>query len=275
MVVIESAGITDLGKKRKINEDSLLLDDPQRFYVVSDGMGGHQAGEVASALVVATMHDYIKRFATGEPVEELEDADPALSKQANRLLASINLANKAVFQLAQSKQSLQGMGATVSAAFFTDDTLIVANVGDSPVYLIHEGNIELLSVIHNVVTEQAALNPDAARHIAPQFKHMLTRAMGMEETVRPDLCEIQCFRGDTLVMSSDGLTDNVAPNEILEILQKERPEKACRTLVDLSNDRGGHDNITVIALRVRALGNERRSFFSNIIHRLVFWKKDR
>lgn len=275
MVVIESAGISDLGKKRKINEDSLFLDDPQRFYVVSDGMGGHQAGEVASALVVETMRDYMKRFASGEPVEELDDADPTLSKDANRLLASINLANKAVFQLAQSKASLQGMGATVSAAYFTDETLIVANVGDSPVYLIHEGRIELLSVIHNVVTEQATINPDAARRIAPQFKHMLTRAMGMEETVRPDICEIQFFKGDTLVMSSDGLTDNVAPNEILEILQAERPEKACRTLVDLSNQRGGHDNITVIALRVKAVKNDQSSIFSKLFHRLVFWKKDR
>jgi protein phosphatase len=166
------------------------------------------------------------------------------------------------------------MGATVCAAYFTKDTLIVANVGDSPVYLIHKGQIELLSVIHNVISEQQAIYPDAAYHIAPQFRHMLTRAMGLEETVRPDICEIQFFKGDALVLSSDGLTDKVAPNEILDVIVREKVEKACRTLVNLANSRGGEDNITVIAIKVTAVNDMGSSFLAKLIHRLVFWKKD-
>ena len=255
MVDIESAGITDVGMKREGNEDSLFLDKTRHLYIVADGMGGHQAGEVASALVVETIRDYMKRFSEEEAVEELADADASLSKEANRLLAGIRLANQAVHDVAKSNPAYHGMGATVSAVYFTDDSLIVANVGDSPVYLVHDGNIELLSVIHNVITEQMAINPEAAMTIGLQYRHMLTRAMGIEETVEPDICEIQYFKGDMVVISSDGLTDKVNPEEILDTLKRESTEKACQSLVDLANERGGDDNITVITLKVKSIQN--------------------
>ena len=255
MVVIESAGITDVGQKRKGNEDSLYLDDDQKLYVVADGMGGHQAGEVASMLVVETIRDYMRRFKeeAEESVEELSDADEALSKEANRLLSGIRLANQGVHHVAQSKESYRGMGSTVSAVYFTDEELIVANVGDSPIYLIHRDQIEQISVTHNVVTEQAAIDPEAVRNIGERFKHMLTRAMGIEETVDPDVSEIPYFKGDKLVISSDGLTDKVPPDEILAIVQREKPERACQQLVDLANARGGDDNITIIILNVKSV----------------------
>lgn len=252
MVVIASAGITDVGKKRTGNEDALYLDDGLKLYLVADGMGGHLAGEVASGLVVDTIRDYMKRFQEGGDVEEMEDPDETLSKEANRLLSSINLANKGVHEIAKSSESYRGMGSTLSAAYFTDDTLIVANVGDSPVYLVHGGGIELLSVTHNIISEQMAINPESAKRLDHRFRHMLTRAMGIEETVQADICEIQYFDGDVLTISSDGLSDKVAPEEILDIVKRERPEKACQALVDLANERGGDDNITVIVLKVRA-----------------------
>ncbi|MBI9082505.1 MAG: serine/threonine-protein phosphatase [Desulfobacterales bacterium] len=255
MAVIESAGITDVGKKRKGNEDALYIDDEQMLYVVSDGMGGHQAGEVASMLVVETIRDYMKRFKQEDEanVEELVEADESLSKEANRLISGIRLANQGVHHVAQSKESYRGMGATVSAVYFTDGELIAVNVGDSPIYLIHNGQIELLSVTHNVITEQAAIDPEAARNIGAQFKHMLTRAMGIEETVKPDVSEIPYFKGDKLVISSDGLSDKVPPEEILEIVKQEKPERACQKLVDLANARGGDDNITIIILNVKSV----------------------
>ncbi len=252
MVAIESAGITDVGLKRAGNEDAFFVDDDLKLYVVADGMGGHLAGEVASGLVVDTIHDYMKRFEQGEEVEEMEDIDETLSKEANRLLSSISLANRGVHEVAQSNEDYAGMGSTVSAAFFTDDTLIVANVGDSPIYLVHDGGIELLSVTHNVISEQMAINPDAAKNIDARFKHMLTRAMGIEPAVEADVCELQFFNGDILTISSDGLSDKVAPDEILEIVKNEPPEKACQTLVELANERGGDDNITVIVLKIMA-----------------------
>lgn len=268
MLSIESAGITDVGRKRKGNEDSLYLDDEQRLFVVADGMGGHQAGEVASALVVETIRDYMRRFIEDDHAEELEDYDETLSKPANRLLASIRLANNGVYQLAQSKEGYRGMGSTVSAALFTDDTVIAANVGDSPIYLIHNGSIELLSVTHNVITEQAAIDPEAARTIGKQFRHMLTRAMGIAATVEPDVCEIQYFKDDIIVISSDGLTDKVAPEEILAVVTREGPEAACARLVELANERGGDDNITIITLRVRP-GKEKQSGLTGLLAKLL------
>lgn len=253
MFSVESTGITDVGKKRKGNEDSLFLDDSLGLYIVADGMGGHLAGEVASELVVDTIRDYMKRFKESDPqdVEEIEDQDESLSREANRLLSSIHIANRGVHQVAQTNQSYSGMGSTVSAVYMADDSLIVANVGDSPVYLVHNGNIELLSVIHNVITEQSAINPEAAKQISDKYKYLLTRSMGIEQEVMPDVCEIQSFDGDIIVICSDGLSDLVSPDEILAVVNKERHEKACRILVDMANDRKGHDNITVIVLKIK------------------------
>ena len=252
MYLIESAGLTDVGRRRKNNEDALFMDDKQQLYVVADGMGGHQAGEVASGIVVETLWDYIKRFKNDRvEVEELADQDDSLSKEANRLLAGIYLANKSVYQTAQEKEDYRGMGSTVSSVYFTDNTLIAANVGDSPIYLVHDGSIEQLSVPHTVLAEQAALDPEGAKQLGDEFKHMLTRAIGVDENVKADISEIQCFKGDILVISSDGLTEFVDKEEIHEVVKREKPEKACRKLVDMANDRGGKDNITVIVLKVK------------------------
>lgn len=257
MIVVESAGITDVGKKRKGNEDSLYLDDELKIYVVADGMGGHQAGEVASGLVVDTIKNYMRSIRSNHDAEELVDIDKRLSKEANRLLSSIHLSNRVVFQKASDKPGYKGMGSTVSAVFFTDDTAIAANVGDSPIYLIRNDEVSNLSVPHTVIAEQMAINPDAERQLSHNFKHMLTRAMGIDRTVEPDTCEIQCFMEDVIVIASDGLTDKVTPEEIRDVAGPQTPETACRTLVDLANDRGGDDNITVIVLKVTEIEEEK------------------
>jgi protein phosphatase len=272
MVVIESAGLTDVGKKRTGNEDSLFIDTEANLYVVADGMGGHQAGEVASGLVVDTIRDYMQRFKEDDVVEEMEDFDESLSKEANRLLSSIHLANVGVHRVSHTKESYRGMGSTVSAVYFTDETLIAANVGDSPIYLIHNGTIERLSVLHTVLAEQAALDPEGAVNLGREYRHMLTRAMGIEEAVEPDICEMPFFKGDILVISSDGLSDKVSPEEILEIVKIERPEKACRELVDLANARGGDDNVTVIVAKVKKTSRGKGGFLelpSRIVYGLL------
>lgn len=250
MAIIESAGITDVGRKRTGNEDALFLDTARHLYIVADGMGGHQAGEVASSLVVDTMRDYMKRFKEDTDAEEMQDFDKTLSKEANRLLSSIHLANLGINKVSSTQETYRGMGSTVSAVFFTDETLIAANVGDSPIYLVHNGSIERLSVPHTVMAEHAAMNPGGAAHLGREYSHMLTRAMGIEETVEPDICEIPYYKDDIVIISSDGLSDKVQPDEILEIVKQERPEKACQKLVDLANKRGGDDNITVIVAKV-------------------------
>lgn len=261
MVIIESKGISDVGKKRKGNEDALFLDDSMNLYVVADGMGGHQAGEVASKIVVETIRDYMKQFKENNGAAgEREDTDESISMGANRLVSAIHLANKGVYGLSQKNESYEGMGSTVSAVLFTDESLIAANVGDSPIYLIHKDEIEIISVPHTVLAEQKAIDPDRAKSLDPRFAHMLTRAVGIGETISPDVCETPYFKGDILVLSSDGLSDKVAPYEILETVGREQPHNACSALVNLANERGGDDNITVIVLKVKDKKNQKGWF---------------
>ena len=255
MIEIESAGITDRGKKRPGNEDSLFLEDSLGLYVVADGMGGHLAGEVASKLVVDTIGNYIKSCQENPVAENLTYCNKTLSKEANRLLSGIHLSNTVVHEAACGNQLYRGMGSTVAALYFTEDTFIAANVGDSPIYLIRDGNIKLLSVPHTVIAEQTALDPANAERLGMEFRHVLTRAMGTEESVKADIYEIQCFRDDILVISSDGLSDKASPEEIQQLVNGNGSDAACQRLVDLANDRGGDDNITAIVLKVKMVNN--------------------
>jgi protein phosphatase len=170
-------------------------------------------------------------------------------------MSSIHLSNKVVHQAARENNSYRGMGSTVSAVYFTEGTFITANVGDSPIYLIRDGNIKLLSVPHTVIAEQTALDPANAERLGREFRHVLTRAMGTEEYVKADIYEIQCFRDDILVISSDGLSDKASPEEIQQLVDGNGSDAACRRLVDLANDRGGDDNITAIVLKVKMVNN--------------------
>ncbi len=262
MVIVESAGISDVGKKRNQNEDSLFFDDNMGLYIVADGMGGHLAGEVASQLVVDTMRDSIKRCKANQEADELAYIDDSLSKEANHLLSSIRLSNQVVHKASLQDDSFRGMGSTVSAAYLTDDSIVVANVGDSPIFLIRNGKIELLSVLHTVFAEQMARDPEYADLMGNEFKHVLTRAMGVDESVQAHIHEISCYKNDILVISSDGLSDKASPEEILRVVKNNNSNKACQQLVDLANERGGDDNVTAIILKVKTVKNAHRGFKS-------------
>lgn len=263
-----------MGMKRKGNEDALYLDDDLGLYVVADGMGGHRAGEIASELVVNTISDYILQSQQNGNAASGRKPDRNLSAEANLLLSGINLSNRVVHEASLDNDACRGMGSTVSAVYFSDGTLIAANVGDSPIYLIRDGKIKLLSVMHTVLAEQLAINPENAEKLGREFRHVLTRAMGTEESVRADIYEIQCFEDDVLVISSDGLSDKASPDEILNLVNQNGLDTACRLLVNLANDRGGDDNITTIILKVRAIQNARlslnrlKAIFSRLLKKL-------
>ena len=265
MIEIKSSGITDVGRRRKQNEDSFFCNDGMGLYVVADGMGGHKAGEVASRLVVETIRDYMDPNRTDHLPENLVDPEENLSEEARRLLAGIELSNRVVHQTAQSNEDYKGMGSTVSAVFFTEKTFIVANVGDSGIYLIRDGKIELLSVPHTLIAEQAELDPENAELLWGDFKHVLTRAMGVSDSVKADINEIPFYKGDIIVICSDGLSDKATPEEILEMANTRRSDKACRELVNLANARGGEDNITAIVLRITSCGNHSGNFIGRLI----------
>ncbi len=257
MMIVESASITDKGKKREANEDALILEDALGLYVVADGMGGHRAGDIASRMVVETIGEFIKKSIDNDDGDRTADFDETLSREANRLLNSIRMSNQVVHEASLQNKSCRGMGSTVSAIYLSESTLIAANVGDSPIYLVRDGNIKLLSVPHTFLAEQNALNPGNAKKLGMEFKHVLTRAVGTEKSVTADIYEIQCFNDDILVISSDGLNDKVSLQEILELAHNNGPEVACQKLVELANDRGGDDNITVIVLNVKFVKNSK------------------
>lgn len=279
MIIVEGAGITDVGQKRKGNEDSYFIEEDLKLYVVADGMGGHQAGEVASDLVVKTMRNYMQRALRGDQDEDIPEKpdendtlynmdklveyDQSLSKQSNYLNSSIHLANRVVYQVSKSKPKLRGMGSTVSSILFTDeDTFIAGNVGDSPIYLIRDNKIELISMVHTVLAEQMRLNPGGTNKVAKEYWHMLTRGMGIDKAVEPDICELQCFKNDIIVICSDGLSDEVKPEEIQKIVEKTDPKTACHELVDLANARGGRDNITIIVIKVKSMLGQNNGFWA-------------
>ncbi|MFC1859635.1 protein phosphatase 2C domain-containing protein [Thermodesulfobacteriota bacterium] len=256
MVIVESAGVTDVGRKRKGNEDSLFLDDDMQLYIVADGMGGHKAGEVASGMIVETIPDYIKH--TKEPPQEGDvsgDGEP-LSPKAQLLMSGILKANEVVHEKSKSSPAYQGMGSTVSAVYFTKDTLVLGNVGDSPIYLIRNGEVETVSVLHTMMAEFMALASEGAKLPDKKFGHMLTRAMGTKESVQPDVSEMPVVKDDILVICSDGLSDLAKPEEVLQVVTGEQTGKACQALVDMALERGGHDNTTVIVLKVLEVRSE-------------------
>jgi PPM family protein phosphatase len=253
MISVESAGQTDVGQKRKGNEDSFLIDDQLQLYVVADGMGGRKAGEVASRLVVETISKTMRKLVSTENPDQMVGVDRNLSSEANQLVYAIRRANLKTYEYAQNDETCKGMGSTVSAIYFSDTHAIVSNVGDSPVFLVRGGHVEVVSTMHTVMAEQEALAPEGGLKIGQQYLHMITRAMGIGETVNPDTTEIDFKEGDILVVCSDGLSDKAFSEEIGEIVTQAAPEESCQKLVAMANERGGDDNITVIVLRLGAL----------------------
>mgnify|MGYP006294498769 CR=1 FL=1 len=249
MLKTASAGLSDIGRKRSTNQDYFLMDDAAGLYLLADGMGGHQAGEVAAKLVVDSMHRYLAAGSTAAEAPENGKSDPSLSAQANRLRGAVHYANQQVYQASATHSAYQGMGSTLAAVQFGDRTFVAANVGDSPIYLVHEGSIEMLSVTHTLWAEQAERVADESVFV-PELQHVLTRGMGAEDRVAPDICEAPFFSGDRLILCSDGLSGKVGPDEMLAVTASRSAPAACRTLVDTANRRGGDDNISVIVIDV-------------------------
>jgi protein phosphatase len=168
-------------------------------------------------------------------------------------MALIHKANELVYKRSSEDKNCRGMGSTVSAICFSDSTLVSANVGDSPTFLIRDGEAELISFIHNVESDRASVDPERIKALGPKVLKMLSRAIGAAENVSPEWREIPCFAGDRVVICSDGLSNFVEPHEIAEKVIHNNPEDACHILVDLANERGGMDNITVIVIEIKSV----------------------
>ncbi len=249
MIKIESAGTTDIGKKRTGNEDSYFIDKDNCLFLVADGMGGHNAGEVASKLVADTVKKMMNQYFGGnnDNIKPIKN----ISMQASWLISCLLEANSQVYRLSKKEPAYKGMGSTVSAVYIVSDTLIASNVGDSPIYLVRNNEIDLLSVPHTAMAEYAAFASADAPPLSEKFRHTITRAIGIKKEVEPDFREIKIFNGDMVLLCTDGLSDKVKPEELIDIIQNNSPSKACRILINLANERGGDDNITLIVLKIR------------------------
>lgn len=250
---IEGFGLTDIGRKRKLNEDSFGFFPENGFYVVADGMGGHAGGEIASKLAVDSVEEFIKLSADRDDITWPFEIDEAKPKDENRLNVAIRLANSRIFQEALANKKLNGMGTTIVAALFAEAHLYIGHVGDSRAYLIKNDEIKQLTDDHSVVYEQMRLGilskEDAKSH---SLRNVLTKALGTEPDIRVDMRAERIDPGDIYLLCTDGLTNMLTDEEMQNIVKNNsnNTENACRELIAAANNNGGIDNITVIILKV-------------------------
>lgn len=250
-----AAAKTDIGQKRQGNEDRFCLDPALGLYVVADGMGGHAAGEVASRLAVETIQEWMGKYLSGADAAIVGPAAAAGSAEANFLLNSIRLANRIIFDSAKERREYAGMGTTVVAVLARDDRFVLAHVGDSRIYRIRRDHIAQVSRDHSFVQQQVdnGMMSEAEAHQS-QYRHMITRALGLKENVDVDLTEQPARPGDVLLLCSDGLSDLLDDEEMLAAVRDHADDlnQACQALVDRANSKGGDDNITVLVVRAQA-----------------------
>ena len=250
--IAKAAGLTDVGLKRELNEDSFSTDTKMGLFVVADGMGGHLAGEVASRVAVDLINKSYKKWVDSDaPEEDLFDyPDQSLSKVGNYIQSSIRLANKVIHEMAAEYKDYNGMGTTVAVLAVIPDLIITANVGDSRIYLVRNGEIERLSKDHSIVAEQVAMGimTDKEAEQSP-LKHVLTRNLGSALDLEAEIFEIQPLSNDRFILCSDGLTDLVSDDEIQQmVVAEDDPEILCQNFIDKALTRGAHDNTTVVSV---------------------------
>lgn len=245
-VSLSFAAATDIGCKRGNNEDSFGYDAEQHVYVVCDGMGGNAAGEVASGMAVRAL---IETF-EAEMAESSDGAPPLPIEE--RLLNSIHEANRAVREAAEGNSELQSMGTTLVCACLAGTRMVIGNVGDSRAYLVRNGTCMQVTLDHSLLDEQVRsgmLTPEEAA--ASPLQSVITRAVGIAETVEADLFAVDLNLGDMLLLTTDGLTRYARPEDIAQIASTSADlATICQGLIEHAKQGGGVDNITCMMLRV-------------------------
>ena len=250
----KSAALTHPGMKRELNEDSFVILENEGVFVVADGMGGHNAGEVASKIAIDTIAEFFKASAEDDDMTWPYKLDPTLALDANKLLVGIKFANKRIFKQSSEDAACSGMGTTVVSILAKDggDELYVAHVGDSRCYCFYEGELIQVSEDHSLVNEYLKAG-QITKEQAKNFPHknVIMRALGMKDNVLVDIQKRQARAGEIYLLCSDGLSDMVPDTETEKILSEDIPlNEKTKRLVDMANANGGKDNITVILVQV-------------------------
>lgn len=266
----QSAGKTHIGRKRKINEDRILLSDNLGLFVIADGIGGHNAGDVASQMVVEILEDYWKKLREGSPPLFIRPFEKGTSHVAKHMINSISLSNAIVYE-AKKRPRFDKMGSTVTALLVDGDQLWLANVGDSPAYNFTGGELVQISEEHSLEREQKALGIGSGAGGSSgnrTFRNILTRAIGLEEKIAVFISSLKPATGDVIVLCSDGLTKNTSKKNISAILSDNSLSLSRKTeaLVEEANLGGGDDNISVILLEVLKTGKGKTEKLTKIFY---------
>ncbi|MCP4684150.1 MAG: Stp1/IreP family PP2C-type Ser/Thr phosphatase [bacterium] len=250
---VKVIGKTDKGLVRSGNEDYIHIDENHHVYAVCDGMGGHQAGEVASMTASETILKAFSHFGDAVSKDGELNFGRTLPPNGDLLVRSIRLANRSIYSMALQDQALAGMGTTVVAVALEADVMSVAHVGDSRAYCLRDRTLEPLTRDHSWVAEMQEkqnLTPEEANSVIG--KNVITRALGVRETVEVDYRLVKIAPGELFILCSDGLCGFADDDEIFDVAHKYRTDlkKLTENLVQMANDRGGSDNVSIVALEI-------------------------
>lgn len=240
--------LSDKGTVRSLNEDyaDYYEDNIRKIYVMADGMGGHNAGEVASKIAVEAIIDYIKNTSPDDKIDTI-------------LENAIKHANRQIYLKSQSDLSFSGMGTTVTACLVADNELAVANVGDSSCFVTKDNNIVKVTKDHSLVQQLvdagSITEEEALKH---PNKNIITRALGTNEEVDVDIFKLKIDEIKKVILCTDGMSNEVSKSEMYDIIMKNDNDEACEKLVELSKLKGGKDNISVIIFE-GVNGNDRKN----------------
>jgi serine/threonine protein phosphatase PrpC len=246
--VIQAAGSTDIGLVRKNNEDNFGYDLRHGIFVVCDGMGGQQAGELASKIAVDTVLDHFRQDHSTAPVGGA--SFEGVSTRAVSLATAIQSANQAIHESGARDPQHAGMGSTIVAVAVDGDQFSVANVGDSRIYLIRKSEIVQLTNDHSLVMEQVRRGLMTLEEAEQsKMQNVIVRALGTDDSVEPDLADHEFNIDDVLLLCSDGMSRYVKDEKMAEAASQESLEKACTDLIEAAKSGGSDDNITCLLLR--------------------------
>lgn len=260
-------GMSDAGRVREHNEDTIGTDADIGLVVLADGMGGYKAGEVASGIAVRTLMSLLKDAVEREDLT-VRDAATDLSRPGILLRDAIQRANKIIYQTARTQANCEGMGTTVVAGLFFDDKLTIAHVGDSRLYRMRGQEFTQVTQDHSLLQELVArgfYTPEEAQRAAS--KNYVTRALGVEPTVEVDVTEVPVLKDDLFLLCSDGLSDMVEDDDIQLTISTfgANLETLAKQLVLLGNDNGGRDNISIVLVRALDSFPARRGVIDRIL----------
>jgi protein phosphatase len=247
-----ASGLTDVGLQRDHNEDSYAVLAEYDLFIVADGMGGHRAGDVASRLATDAIAEFFRSTAQEDATWPFH-FDTSLSEDENRLVTGIRVANRRIFERSVRSRDCAGMGTTVVGALYSrkKNRIFVGHVGDSRAYRVRSEVIQQLTRDHSLINDYLMAMPELTEEQRAELpKNVITRALGMQDSVSVDLVSDEPQLGDVYLLCSDGLSGMVTDEQIRAVVSStDNTDEICQRLIAMANENGGEDNITALVVR--------------------------